>query len=926
MPQADVLLITVTKTESRAVLQCFEALSKSKAQPIHIDKRVYFDLGEINGAAVYLTQSAMGTAALDASLQAVTKGIEALQPTAVIMVGIAFGINDEKQAIGDVLIAEQLQPYESQRVGDKIILRADRPHSAPWLLNLCRSAELMWDDDKSKLRFGIVLSGEKLVDNQAFRDQLLQLAPEAIGGEMEGAGLYAACHDKKVDWLLVKAVCDFADGNKGEDKDHRQQLAANNAAEFVLYCLQFVTIDWQAMHQQHAKQIATATNNSTAINAQAHTLTIVQNHTEQIKTSSNIPHQPYFFGREEQLKTIADALLPTTRTWGVLIDGEGGIGKTALAIRAATLAREQTFPRKVFVSAKVRELQPDGEQPLEDFMLPNFIALINAMARHLGNPHIEQLPENQRADSVNHSLTEQATLLVIDNLETFNEPERTRLYQFLKRLPQNAKAIVTSRRRIGTQGEIIRLARLDKTAAVALLAALAQKNRYLAAASDDDKTALYEHTSGNPLLLTWTAAQLGRKGGHCQTIAQACQFIHQAPKHNDPLAYIFADLLDNLRDNEKAVLIALSYFTHPAHLAWLAELGNLNENAALTALEDLNDRALVISDEAANSFYLPPYTAVFLRRHCPDLLTATSNRLTDRAYALVMENGYQEFERFAELEQHWSLIAASLPEFLLGENQRLQTVCSALTDFLNFSGRWDVSLTLSEQAEPKALAAQDFYHAGWRAYQAGWVYYLRGQADSVLACAERCGQHWQQGKAGSRELAFAIRLRGLGHKLAKQYALAIDDYQQGLNLHKSSAAESVDVASALNSLASVQQELGASMAAEANYREALRIAVKTKYREGVAIFTGNLSELMLVREDWQQAERLARDALALAEGIGRLELIGWDCWLLAQALAQQNRQDEGLPCAERAVEILSKLGLTEELAKAQQALLACRLP
>ncbi|MCX7099232.1 MAG: tetratricopeptide repeat protein [Methylococcales bacterium] len=924
MPQADVLLITVTKTESRAVLQCFETLSNSKAKPIHIDKRVYFDLGEINGAAVYLTQSAMGTAALDASLQAVTKGIEALQPTAVIMVGIAFGINDEKQAIGDVLIAEQLQPYESQRVGDKIILRADRPHSAPWLLNLCRSAELMWGG--ATLRFGVVLSGEKLVDNKAFRDQLLELAPEAIGGEMEGAGLYAACHDKKIDWLLVKAVCDFADGNKGKDKDKNQQLAANNAADFVLHCLQFVTIDWQALRQQHAKQIATATNNSTAINAQAETINIFHNHSDPIKTSSNIPHQQYFFGRDDELKTIADALLPTTRTWGVLIDGEGGIGKTALAIRAATLASKQTFPRKVFVSAKVRELQPDGEQPLKDFMLPNFIALISAMARHLGNERIEQLPENQRADSVNHSLTEQATLLVIDNLETFNEPEQRRLYQFLERLPLNAKAIVTSRRRTDIDARIIRLARLDKTAALALLAALAQKNRYLAAATDDDKTALYEQTRGNPLLLTWTAAQLGRKGGHCQTIAQACSFIQLAPKHNDPLAYIFADLLDNLRDNEKAVLIALSYFTHPAHLAWLAELGNLNENVALTALEDLNDRALVISDEAANSFYLPPYTAAFLRRHCPDLLTATSSRLTDKAYALIMENGYQKYERFAELEQHWSLIAASLPEFLHDENQRLQTVCDALDKFLEFSGRWDVWLTLSEQAEPKALAAQDFYNAGWRAYRAGWVYYLRGQSESVLACAERCGQHWQQGKAGSREMATTIRLRGLGHQLAKQYALAIDDYQQALNLYKSIEAESVDVAIALNTLASVQKGLGDSMAAEANYREALRIATKIKASSGVATYTSNLAGLMLAREDWQQAESLARDALALSEAVGRLELIAWDCRILAQALAQQNRQDEGLPYAERAVYIFSKLGQAEKLAEAQQTLLACRLP
>ena len=44
----------------------------------------------------------------------------------------------------------------------------------------------------------------------------------------------------------------------------------------------------------------------------------------------------------------------------------------------------------------------------------------------------------------------------------------------------------------------------------------------------------------------------------------------------------------------------------------------------------------------------------------------------------------------------------------------------------------------------------------------------------------------------------------------------------------------------------------------------------------------------------------------------------------ALALAEQNRQHEGLPYAERAVDILGKLGLTEELAKAQQALEACR--
>jgi hypothetical protein len=87
------------------------------------------------------------------------------------------------------------------------------------------------------LRFGLVLTGEKLVDSLDYRESLQKLAPEAVSCEMEGAGLYTACQDAKVDWILIKAICDFADGNKHQDKDIRQKLAAQNAAQFVHFAL-----------------------------------------------------------------------------------------------------------------------------------------------------------------------------------------------------------------------------------------------------------------------------------------------------------------------------------------------------------------------------------------------------------------------------------------------------------------------------------------------------------------------------------------------------------------------------------------------------------------------------------------------------------------------------------------------------------------
>jgi hypothetical protein len=143
--EADILIVTVTKVESSATIQAFEPISGVKATPLSIEDRIYFDLGNVNNARVFLTQSEMGSGGLGASLLTVRKGIE----------------------------------------------------------------------------------------------------PEAIGGEMEGAGLYVACQDKKVDWILVKGICDWADGEKGQDKESRQKTAASNAAAFVVHTLEFVSIDWR---------------------------------------------------------------------------------------------------------------------------------------------------------------------------------------------------------------------------------------------------------------------------------------------------------------------------------------------------------------------------------------------------------------------------------------------------------------------------------------------------------------------------------------------------------------------------------------------------------------------------------------------------------------------------------------------------------
>lgn len=906
---ADILLVTVTRVESKAVLQVFQEATGRVSTAIPIGDKIYHDLSIINETSVFMVQSEMGAGGPGAAQQTVQKGIAALSPAAVIMVGIAFGIDAEKHSIGDILVSDRLMFYDSQRVGTdkkgklKLIPRGARPDVPALLFNRFQSADLSWDPARAKVTFGLILSGEKLVDNVDFRRQLRELEPEALGGEMEGEGLYTACQDRKVDWILVKAISDWADGHKDQNRAEHQQLAARNAASFVLHVLQ---------HAPFNREVTPAP----------------QDTPRQLRdlppriTHLSLPNQFHFCGREKELRIIADALSPELRGWGVLIDGPGGIGKTALAIRAGYLAPVANFPLKVFLSAKVRELTPAGEQHLQDFMLPNFMSLISELAAELGEENLNRVPANERANTVRHALANKKALIVIDNVEAFGESERVRLYQFLSRLPPGCKAIVTSRRRTDIDARALRLKPLGLSDALELVHELAESNSRLARASERERESLYEITQGNPLLIKWVAGQLGRPGGHYRTIAAVCEFMKSAPLENDPLEFIFGDLLDTFNENETAVLAALIHFTQLARVEWIADLAGLVRVAAQTALEDLADRALLITDEAAQVFLLPALVSTFLRRRRPEAVAQTGDRLAARAYALAMENS-QSHEDFPKLEAEWPQMVAALPLLVQGSYTRLQSVGDALIDFLHFSGRWDDWLWLSQQSEQKALASGDFLRAGWRALQTGWIYHLRRQADDVLACAVRCETHWKKTRTTGVEKAAALQLRGLGHRVGENYPAAIAAFKKALALDRTLESEK-DVAIDLNHLAEAERLSGNYVAAERHYREALRISKDLEFDEGVANYTGNMAALALDRQDWRTAETLARDSLQLSEKLGSGEPIAHACWVLAKAVALQNRPQEGLPYASRSVELFTRLRMPEDLQDAQTTLKQCQ--
>lgn len=227
------LIVTATDVETKA----FHEVMPDTIIKVVVGDYTYY-LGEVGNYQVINVQCRqMGSLDPGGSQQTINSAFNAWpQIKAVIMVGICFGFDESKQQIGDVVVSNTVKNYETRRIGkDKEIPRGKAYQADKCLLNAFNNLKFTWenigiDNQRKNLQVGDYVSGEQLVDNKDVRDDLLRETPEAKAGEMEGNGMVAACEGARKPWILVKAICDFADGEKGKDKAWRQQIAATSSA------------------------------------------------------------------------------------------------------------------------------------------------------------------------------------------------------------------------------------------------------------------------------------------------------------------------------------------------------------------------------------------------------------------------------------------------------------------------------------------------------------------------------------------------------------------------------------------------------------------------------------------------------------------------------------------------------------------------
>lgn len=300
----------------------------------------------------------------------------------------------------------------------------------------------------------------------------------------------------------------------------------------------------------------------------------IPSYNEPTKILHNLPLPDFdetgFIGRKIALANLVKACLGVYPV--ITVVGEGGLGKTSLALKAAYEildSKDAPFEAIIFVTAKATQLTTNEISRISGAIsssLGVMEAAVGVLSGDVGNP-IEELKELLRTFKI---------LLIIDNLETVLD---NHLKEVLDDLPLGSKILITTRIGLGAYEYPVKLEGLTDQEAVHLLRATADiRNTNKLTRTSNDKLAVFcRRMRNNPLHIKWfvSAVQAGKRPE--EVLADEKLFLKFC------LANVFEQISPEAKNVVKTLLALGGSYT-VAELSYLTEM---EEGMLLKAVQEL---------------------------------------------------------------------------------------------------------------------------------------------------------------------------------------------------------------------------------------------------------------------------------------------------------------------------------------------------
>lgn len=233
---------------------------------------------------------------------------------------------------------------------------------------------------------------------------------------------------------------------------------------------------------------------------------LLQNYENRINFYENVYHnlpEPEFddtgyIGRKHEINEINELLLDDRRQI-ISIIGDGGIGKTAIAVKVLYDLLDNpnnTFKYIIWISLKTKTLSK-GE-----FIEMNNYIKTTLDIENYGNKLSKINNQISPKENLLEFMLENNVLLVLDNLETINDNE---INNFLKSIPVNSKVLITSRNGIGELEYRYKLLGMNKNDAISYFRELSKYYGLDLYKQNDDEiyTTIKKELYSSPLSIKW---------------------------------------------------------------------------------------------------------------------------------------------------------------------------------------------------------------------------------------------------------------------------------------------------------------------------------------------------------------------------------------------------------------------------------------
>jgi tetratricopeptide (TPR) repeat protein len=626
----------------------------------------------------------------------------------------------------------------------------------------------------------------------------------------------------------------------------------------------------------------------------------------------------------------------------VVLSGPGGVGKTTLAAETARSLVEGFGDRIVWIGALGRE----------DFALST---LLDEIATQLRRADLRSLAPALKAEQIQALLASAPTLIILDNFETIAPAEQAACVEFLLH-HATCPALITTRQRIPSAWNIA-ISVMSPDEAEDFLQRLIEQASDPSAFAELDRDGIMKASERNPLVLQWVVVQID--------LAQEAHTVLEDLAHGegDAAQRVFDRSfgLEQLGDDGRAALLALSLFAPDASRAALTEVAGFgeDENRLNEAVKRLSALWLLKTTALGSRLTVEGLTRELAKARL--LCDGPANEYRTRFvtyfqhYSNVHSTRTAEDYDFLEAEKD-NLVAAVDLSFKLDDWEStaslIDNIAAPVTGVLAVHGYWD------EAARLNAAALEASRRSGFESDQARYAHNLavtrgnQGELDEArrlyhesLDISKRLGN---QGAIAQtlHQLAFLAQGQGetdearrLYHesleikKILKdqggiadtQFQLARLAQDQGeLDEARRLYHESLEIAKQLGNLGSiasttsqlgiVHMQLGETAESKAKHEESLAIRLKLGDQEGTAIDLHQLAQLAEKQGKLDDARHLYHESLEIDRRLGNQGGIAITLHNLAGIAQNQGELDESRRLYHESLEIKKRLGNQDGIA------------